>query len=272
MTDTLQQFFRDPPNNAFWFQMLKLADRQLTCGAIDAESRSGSTIHVMDRTLPGDMAFALYHFIKGNMSKEQFRIYMEQLTKIQYRPPLLIIYPYATPENLVKRVAVRGDAEEIRHYTVDYFKDMDACYRAALDMSGAAYCIIDWNEDIPGVGVPSTVAEKPLIPADRCMALLEQAISLTYGDDIRRINRHRAALSSQYTQLVPGTGQSLFGCDPTTAVEASHAQWFKRSAEIRRGDSDGSETASTDCDASAGNSEGDNEWEERLLPKTSVWA
>jgi len=103
---------------------------------------------------------------------------------------------------------VRGNANEIEVYTPEWFHKNDAAHRTALHMSGATYCVINWDDDDDGVGVPGDAADKPLVPPEKCMELLERAISATYGTNLARIHAMRGQ-----TTLFPGSGRTMHGRD-----------------------------------------------------------
>ena len=222
--EMLGQFFKDPARYAFWFQMFKLRGRQQRAQVHEHELRSGNRKHITyleDRDMPGDMAFALYNYLKGNMSEEQMRIYMREATKIHFQQPFLTLYLTAPPARLRENVVTRGNADEIANYPEQYFVDMDVCYRAALEICGCTYCIVEWGDAIPGVGAAGSWGpHHGLVPADKCFEVIEAAIAAAYGPNIVRIHElHDEMHDSNRIVLSPGSGCSLRGSDPATLVQ-----------------------------------------------------
>jgi len=200
--ELLNEFARDPKQNAFWFQMIKLLKRRTLCDTLDARDRNDRRVHIIDRTLPGDMAFALFNYAKGNISEAQFRIYMNHLTQLTYRPPFLVVYLALSPERSVERIAARGYAWEKELYTVEYFRLMDVCYRTALSMAGCNYCVVPWEENHPGVTAHHAAETRPLIATDVCVNLLNAALCDSYGPNLEHLGR----AASNNATTVPAHG------------------------------------------------------------------
>lgn len=230
--EMLQQFFADPARNAFWFQMYKLRGRQMRAQANEHAllhgTRQDRTV-MEDRDLPGDMAFAIYNHYKGFISDAQMRIYMKEATLTKFHAAFLTIMPWASPECLVQRVETRGDPNEIIFYDEKYFRVMDACYRAALQICGCTYCVVDWDESVPGVGSPGKWhGSKPMVPANKCLEVIEHAIAATYGENITRIDAMRGAKS---LVIATSGGISLRTSDPGSIVTETKRLMIKYSTE-----------------------------------------
>jgi deoxyadenosine/deoxycytidine kinase len=222
--EMLHEFFKDPKRYAFWFQMFKLRGRQQRALMHEYELRSGNrqqVTYLEDRDMPGDMAFALYNYLKGNISEEQIRIYMKEATKINFHQPFLTLYLTAPPTRLRENVVTRGNPDEIAFYTEDYFVDMDVCYRAALEICGCTYCVVEWGENIPGVGAPGPWGpHHGRVPPEKCFEVIEAGIAAAYGRNIARIHElHGELHDSNRIVLSPGSGRSLRGSDPAQLVQ-----------------------------------------------------
>lgn len=222
-TELLAEFFSDIKHNAFWFQMLKLSGRQNRALMHENSLRGGTrgdVIYLEDRDLPGDMAFALYGYLKGNMSEHQFRIYMAKATSMHFKVPFLVCYLTSPPSAVRANVITRGNMAEIENYTEQYCIDMDLCYRAAFEICGCPYFIVEWSEHIPGVAAPGPWGpHRGLVPAAKCFEVLEAGIAATYGSNIVRIDELRTDISDTARIVVsPGSGRSLRGSDPDDLV------------------------------------------------------
>jgi deoxyadenosine/deoxycytidine kinase len=232
--DMLQEFFRDPKRNAFWFQMYKLRGRQMRAQSNEHDLIRGTRmgrIQLEDRDMPGDMAFAIYNHHVGFISDEQMAIYMKEAMLTRFHAPFLVIYPTASPKRLVKRVSMRGDPNEMASYDEAYFITMDACYRAALDICGCTYCVVDWEENLPGVGTPGKwSAEHGMVPMGKCMEVIEKAIAFTYGENIARISAMR---DGKHVTLNSTVGCPLDTNYPETLVHEMKRLVSKHSVEMR---------------------------------------
>lgn len=246
--EMLAQFFQNPKGNAFWFQMHKLHNRQKFAMDLESHARRASSddatpeTELVDRSLPGDLAFAIYNHMVGNISDEQFRIYVSVLLERSFTAPFLVIYMTADPQCLVDRVAARGNADEIAFYTVDYYRAMDPCYRAALELTGCHYCVVDWGKDLPGVmGAGPWSPERGRVSAEKCMEVIEAAIAATYGSNIERINAKRSAdgvkLSIEVpdgsVQFVPNDTRKLDASDPDDLVRDTKELVLKYSGQFK---------------------------------------
>lgn len=151
--DLLEEFFANASNNAFWFQLYKLKKRQLTILSLPFKL-PGETLlstvrptYVIDRSLPGDMAFALYQYAVGNMKAKHMELYMREASTVAWPKPSVIFYLTAEPHVLCQRVRARGYTSEIAHYDATYFELMDACHRVAFRLCGIDRQIVELGWD-----------------------------------------------------------------------------------------------------------------------------
>lgn len=185
--DVLDEFFKSPATYGFFFQLFKLKSRHARIEArrfdrLALTVKAGGTQnvhHILDRTLPGDMAFAFWNYVKGNFTIDQLRAYMRRATsaRLKFPKPALLIYLSAPPALLVERVRARGIAAEVALYDEQYFRTMDACYRLALEWSGCHFVEMDHSAHFADGN----------IPADVCMALLEGALVRMHSTNLRRL-------------------------------------------------------------------------------------
>jgi deoxyadenosine/deoxycytidine kinase len=177
----LNIFASDPKANAFWFQLFKLQKRKAICQQLEHESARSRTIHIIDRSLPGDLAFALYHHKIGNISDSQLEAYVGQFAGTTYRTPFLTLYLTAEPETLECRVRARGIAWEIEAYDAQYFRDMHECHIIAFKMLGCPYAIVDWNTHLV------EAANGEVLKHDIVVHTLEHALATAYPENIDRL-------------------------------------------------------------------------------------
>lgn len=233
--DLLNEFLKDQKKYAFSFQMHKLKrriERTRECEKVMEALASGNTetanfrsqlpawktlmeaypekfndkkkapiIRIDDRSLPGDMAFAIWNYIEGNFTEAQMDEYIQNVHSANIKPPGLVIYFTATPEVLVERIATRKDVEEIKVYTVDYFKKMEPCYLMALRASGMYFVTMDWSTTYPDIAAASSVKDKPLLGADICWNVLEKAFAIHTAKASRRL--YELSQDSDFYPLEP---------------------------------------------------------------------
>jgi deoxyadenosine/deoxycytidine kinase len=168
----LRHFDSDPQRYAGWLQVFKLAQRQLVLAKIDlALRKEPSTIHLVDRSLPGDYSFFLYHERKGNITPEMAAAYYHQLKQCRSTPPLLVFYMTAPAPTTIKRIEERGVAWEKKAYDTDFYSAMDAAHREAFNVMGVPHATIDWSEE----------HHDGVVPPERCLEILEQGLRAAYG-------------------------------------------------------------------------------------------
>lgn len=198
----LNLYFRDPEGFALPFQLVKLLSRQARNEARRYERVASSIAaadvhfvhHILDRTLPGDMAFAFYQYVVGNFNYEQLQIYLQYATRSRshFVKPDVLIYLTAPASVLVARVAKRGNADEMKLYNTEYFRVMDVCYRLALDYCGCIYVEID----------NSAHFDDAVVPPAHCMHVLEKALMGMHDKSLRRLHEiHDDELVETITRL-----------------------------------------------------------------------
>ena len=109
--ELLKKFYNDKKNWAFELQVNFLAERFQMI--YDAQNNFDDR-SVMDRSIYGDAIFAEVLYEDGDMSKEQYRIYMNLLDKMLYsaQSPTLMIYLESSTDMLMKRIEERNRGNE----------------------------------------------------------------------------------------------------------------------------------------------------------------
>jgi len=141
---------------AFPFQCVMARERmQVYLGALRA-IEDGWYI-VMDRSLVGDVAFAVMQKEQNFFTDAEWRVYNSlvgltdtngQCKSIDahFMPEATIIYLEVTPEEAFRRMLIRGNENEKKAYTQAYFQNLHRAYESAV--ARCADCTrIDWNVD-----------------------------------------------------------------------------------------------------------------------------
>lgn len=168
----LVAFKQDPALYGGWLQLVKLMDRQLVLTDIaHAQRADARDIHLIDRSIDGDLAFFLHNLAEGNIPPMLAQAYEEELTGRHFAEPLLVLYLTAPPRTLVERIEARGIDWEMELYDEAYFVKMDAAHRAAFARRRVPFVALDWSEEHTGGHVPHA----------RCLQVLEDALRTAYA-------------------------------------------------------------------------------------------
>ena len=166
-TDYLELYIGDMKNNAFGFQMNTLTRRaEIYTEALNFAKSGGNAI--LDRTLTGDVAFALMQKNKKTFSDVQWQVYSKTVNKIDVEPPSIIVYLETTATEAFDRMKERGNASETKGYTLKYFKDLKKVYDLVMTEVSTNNQVLrlDWSE--------KTVLVDKKLDDDVCVSLLQK--------------------------------------------------------------------------------------------------
>jgi deoxyadenosine/deoxycytidine kinase len=139
---------------AFPFQSVVARERMQLYKEAQRLASLGNIV-IMDRSLPGDFAFATMQRQSGYFTDEEWAVY-HSLLGLQgvdkgidpdFMKEATILYFDAEPATMYRRMLKRGNANEIDAYDLDYFCRLRMAYEKAMDLC-AAYHRIDWDEDM----------------------------------------------------------------------------------------------------------------------------
>jgi deoxyadenosine/deoxycytidine kinase len=139
---------------AFPFQIVALRERFNTHREAERLAAEGYCV-VIDRGLPGDLAFALMQKEDNFFSEEEWEVYWK--TILEHRDtkwkPDLVIFLECSPEQAFDRLRKRGNQDEIDNYTLEYFQQLRDSHEKAFklydEVTGdpAPMLRIDWSKD-----------------------------------------------------------------------------------------------------------------------------
>ena len=146
----LELFLNDNKKYAFAFQMMMLSER-LNIYYLSAPELSNGRSHIIDRSLGGDLAFALNHHKAGNISNEEMEAYKQFLQKYHdndyFKSPEYYVYLKVEPEKIMERIQRRNRGSESSAYTEQYIKSIQDCHTEAFEQLGIEFITVDWNQD-----------------------------------------------------------------------------------------------------------------------------
>jgi deoxyadenosine/deoxycytidine kinase len=122
-TPLLGLFAADPKANAFAFQMDQIRIAQNNSLRAAQERREGATV-IVERDPAGNHVFCAAHRVLGNISEEQFRVYVAEMESSAPYSTDYEVLQWASPEECLRRLRLRGRAEE-NAISVEYLDLLD---------------------------------------------------------------------------------------------------------------------------------------------------
>lgn len=146
--DLLNQYISNMKHYAYFFQMLMLFKRIEIYNEAEKLAKTGG-IALIDRSIVGDMSFAKMHVRNGNMSSDEWNIYLKVIAKELLPTPTACIYLRCTSKTSLDRIKDRGFASEINGYSSDYLNTLSNMYEETINESKNFTIInIDWNDSM----------------------------------------------------------------------------------------------------------------------------
>ena len=152
----LPLYLKDQQRYAFPFQSVAMKERLNTHREAERLVNEGKCV-VIDRGIPGDLAFALMQKDRGFFTEEEWMVYWKYV--LEHRDtkwkPDLVVYLECSPEQAFDRLKTRGNQDEINSYTLEYFQQLMASHEQAFkiydEVTSQASPIlrIDWSKSEP---------------------------------------------------------------------------------------------------------------------------
>src|SRR5579862_286850 len=89
--DLLQQFISDMKKYAYPFQVILLQKRIETYRRAEEYTKTGG-VAIIDRSLIGDMTFAKMHVDAGNISADEYQVYLKLIEKEKLPVPIACLF------------------------------------------------------------------------------------------------------------------------------------------------------------------------------------
>ncbi len=144
----LTQFINDMPRYAYPFQLIMLYKRLEIYREAESFAKTGG-IALIDRSIIGDMTFARMQKAKGNISDEEWQIYLKVMESEKQLRPTASIYLKCSPQTSLTRVRTRGLEAEIAGYTSEYMIELHSAYEASMtECTNVTHVMIDWETPV----------------------------------------------------------------------------------------------------------------------------
>ena len=129
--ELLKQYIGNMRRYAYTFQLIMQNIRlQIYKDAIKYSRKGG--ISIIDRTLTGDITFALMQYRGGNITREEWHTYNSIMKNSSTNAPSMILYFKAKPRITYERMIKRGNASEKSGYTLEYFENLHRTYEEVM--------------------------------------------------------------------------------------------------------------------------------------------
>jgi len=142
----LKQYIGDMGKYAYSFQLFMLTKRLEIYKEAQRFAEAGG-IAIVDRSLPGDMAFAKMQYTNGNITEEEWKVYLSLAEQDSQPEPRAVIFLECSPEKSLDRTLRRGNKAETSGYTLGYMKQLSEAYKAVIEQLKCSLVKVDWNED-----------------------------------------------------------------------------------------------------------------------------
>jgi len=148
-----------PNPYAFTLQINQLSRRSCDMLLTAAELKDKEGIAFFDRSLVGDLVFALQHYWNGNLKEEEFAVYLEEAKISQIQKVLsslnYIFYLFNKPSDSLNNVRKRGDVDS--SIPISLLEELDLLHGHVIlwlmASLGVKVTVIDWSK----FGTPDTI-------------------------------------------------------------------------------------------------------------------
>lgn len=141
----LGQYISNMPKYAYGFQMFMLAKRIETYRQAELFASTGG-IALIDRSILGDNTFCDMQLQNGNITPEEYQIYLDVMKHEIQLTPSASIYLRCSTDISLERIKKRGIKEEINGYSVEYLQQLNDAYENTISKcNNVKHVIIDWN-------------------------------------------------------------------------------------------------------------------------------
>lgn len=150
----LDRFYADQKRWSAIIQVMFLNDRFRDIKKVDASGQAA----IFDRSIYGDEIFAKTIHERGQMNRDEFRIYKELLHNMlnHIKPPELLVYIDVSVDTAMERIRVRDRSTEAEMIPRDYMQDLrrnyevwyeefDLCPKVRVDMDAHS---LDGNDEL----------------------------------------------------------------------------------------------------------------------------
>lgn len=145
--DFLDMYLHDMPKYSFSFQMHMKALRREVYAQARKFSLNGSFV-IIDRSMHGDMAFALMQKEAGMITDKEWSLYCRSYNCEDMEEPNDIIMLSCQPSTALDRVRKRGNKSEVNGYTLDYFERLHNAYQEVFTSYGTKLTVINVDGNI----------------------------------------------------------------------------------------------------------------------------
>lgn len=151
--DMLTYFLNDKQKHAFIMELYMTQERIGTYRLAHIEK--SERVVLIDRSIPGDLAFCLMQHRRGAITAEELAI-IHSIIHEQKLPSLdYVIYLDCDAQTGYKRMLARNRDGEKESYDMKYFEDLSRAYADTMQKieSHGTICIhVDWTADRPIMG------------------------------------------------------------------------------------------------------------------------
>lgn len=142
----LSLYINDMEKYAFSFQVIMARERLRVYEEARKHTESGG-ISIIDRSLIGDVAFAVMQRDKGYINETEWKVYRNLIESENKFEPFATVFLNGTPQHAYERMRKRSLQSEIDGYTLEYFEELDKSYRQVMSEMNMSVINIPWGDE-----------------------------------------------------------------------------------------------------------------------------
>jgi deoxyadenosine/deoxycytidine kinase len=146
--ELLSQYIGDMKKYAYSFQLVMLFKRLEIYSEAKRFADQGG-IAIIDRSIIGDMTFARMQRDNGNITNDEWLVYLSLMKQHLQLSPTANIYLQCTPETSLARIKHRGIKSEIEGYSKEYLKQLQDAYEVSIsECTNVKHYKIKWDSQL----------------------------------------------------------------------------------------------------------------------------
>lgn len=141
-------FIQDPPKYAYAFQLFMLNRRQMTIEVCKRDALAQGCCCILDRSMRGDRVFLELQREAGNITEEEYKIYLTMYEEYATAPPDYTLYLQCSLDTTVGRIQKRARTGE-NCYPIEYLDRLNSMYESEFTGTRSSdVIVVDWNHNM----------------------------------------------------------------------------------------------------------------------------
>ena len=140
----LEQYLQNMSKYAYSFQVIMVRERlRIYEKAQEVANRGG--VAIVDRSLIGDIAFAVMQLQDEIISYSEFEVYISLISEAKITEPTVTLYLECGANEAFQRMVNRNHSKEVDSYQLEYFQKLERAYQETLKEATPPMVKVNWN-------------------------------------------------------------------------------------------------------------------------------